>query len=473
MKRTNESPYLLGDVHILITEWVPLGVNNVVLLSDRLETFDRQPLYRSGQLDHTPELPIVSLPPIETKITVTKYKPTDYVEFMADLSYKETGGAMQDEQFGVHVDASGRITYGTELHMTDEQSDVHTLDVMSRVLADIVQDTSLMMETLLSNYQKRLLNLVYYGESIHRDKFVAMMAKSLHPVKDDPEEYIKNRELRASLRQILNDMGENAARRLNEGESVFIGSSGVLLVAPEPRKYEKILYLYSLLKGIEVTQKNMFARMWVAWEEIDTLKKRLTKRAFSIEAQQEISELSGDIALFGAMLEYIEKSLSTIKEEMPDFTMGLSDDEDYLLKILDIPEIMSEVNHRVEDAIFVVEDLEKEIKSLEVLAGAIHEKETRKVFHALRDNTAHSVAIGEALELLEALIVGAYFVELMHLALRFSGSEEWLIEHKFLGISDIAWLFIGGGIGIVIVAWYVIQWKKRRTIRRFRARHRY
>ncbi|MCI0497652.1 MAG: hypothetical protein L0Z54_05105 [Thermoplasmata archaeon] len=49
--------------------------------------------------------------------------------------------------------------------------------------------------------------------------------------------------------------------------------------------------------------------------------------------------------------------------------------------------------------------------------------------------TAHSVAIGYALEMLEALIFGVYFIEVMNFLIRYSNGEGYLTQMTAVGVT--------------------------------------
>ncbi|HID74341.1 MAG TPA: hypothetical protein EYP43_04745 [Thermoplasmata archaeon] len=249
---------------------------------------------------------------------------------------------------------------------------------------------------------------------------------------------------------------------------LVLGTSGAIVLSADPRKYEKVMYFYSLLKGMEATQNNTFARIGLAWDDINALQRKIRRKGLTHRDREHIAELLGDISLLEAILTYIRKTLSGLDEELPVFLPGLSEEERHLLDILEVDDVLSEIRLRIDDAFFVLEDLEKEVTGLSTLASTLHEGELRRVFSALRDNTAHSVAIGYALEMLEALIFGVYFIELLNFVIIYSGGERWLIEHKIFGIPDGAVLVLLTGVVTIIIAWRLIKFMHENTYNRFK-----
>ena len=68
------------------------------------------------------------------------------------------------------------------------------------VLADLVEDTSSLMNTLLNNFQRRLLDLVYCDQASQRDKYVLILANSLLPERE-AQDYLDDPACLAEIRQ--------------------------------------------------------------------------------------------------------------------------------------------------------------------------------------------------------------------------------------------------------------------------------
>ena len=75
---------------------------------------------------------------------------------------------MQVEHLGVSVTAGGSVAYGAVLHAINDRIDGCnlSLDDISRVLADLKQDSSQLVDDLISGYQRELLHLVYHHRSM-------------------------------------------------------------------------------------------------------------------------------------------------------------------------------------------------------------------------------------------------------------------------------------------------------------------
>jgi hypothetical protein len=60
---------------------------------------------------------------------------------------------VQVENFGMHLSVDGTIIYGMLIEaIMDRQSDDISIDLLSRLLVDVHQDSSIIMNDLLSEY---------------------------------------------------------------------------------------------------------------------------------------------------------------------------------------------------------------------------------------------------------------------------------------------------------------------------------
>jgi WD repeat-containing protein 35 len=456
--------FLKGDVHLLITEWVPFGENNMVSLQEKLEASEKvKDFLLTDRIDTAPETATFMVGPPLTMIRLIDHKMAKHVDFEAEVKYPESGGDIQEEQFGVHVDVSGSVTYGLELWETDGQSETHSMDNISKIIADLVYDSSKMMDTLLSNNQKRLLDLVYMGHSRNRDKFTVITAKEMVPdvsVKD----LMARTDYEAEINQVMNSV--IATHDFGDGK-IVIGESGALLISDNYKRYEGAMTLYSLFRSLEMFIMNTHSRFWMASDTMKELKtKILHEETESVaEVMEEITELSADVSMFKAILGYIKESLLGLDKAL---NMAEGETGKAFVGLLELSETLEDMKARITDASMVIENLNTEVQNLMDLSSTVNEKEMKGVFEALNENTAHNVAIGEALELLEAGIFGVYLIELLHISILFSGREHDLMHHHFLYLPYAFWIVVLGGVLGVYFGWTLLQRMKRKSIKEFK-----
>ena len=117
-----------------------------------------------------------------TAIKILDYDETTFINFEADIQYPEEEGIIQVEVFGMHINEDGTLIYGMRVDaIQDRPADDTSLDMLSRLAVDVMQDSSKIAESLLSFYQRALLEMVFMGDELMRDKFVVYIADGIKP----------------------------------------------------------------------------------------------------------------------------------------------------------------------------------------------------------------------------------------------------------------------------------------------------
>jgi len=467
---STEFSFLKGNVRIMLTEWIPFGLNNIISLNDKLETSsENKHTLLTESIDFRPETSTFETSPDLSRVRVVESERTEYVEFVSDVPYHTSAGDMQSEQIGIHVDKSGRVTYGMEIIETKGVKNKHSLDSLSRVVADLVEDSSRVMDTVINNYQKRLLNLVYSGMRHQREKFVIITADEIEPNFNDLEKYLHTSHLTSEINQVITKAYKVFS--LADESKIVLGDSGLILITRYPDHYKHILVLYPLLNSIRTFQSNVFARLEMTMDNLNYIRKIITKGEYDSISKliEEITLLSGNVIMFEAIFSFVQECLDGIAEQLQSL-VNLNEFELEFMKHTENDVVLENIRARVEDAKFIVDGLEKEITSLEELSSTLNEKELKNVFSALRENTAHSVGIGEALELLEAGILGIYVLEFLNIAMETSGTYDHDPAGGMLILPLAFWIVVCGGLAGVYGAWRLLQRIKHRTIERVRKR---
>ena len=67
----------------------------------------------------------------------------------------------------MHISEEGFIAYAMKIEaIQDRLSDDISIDMLSRLLVDVHQDSSNIAESLLSFFQKQLLSMIYNGDEV-------------------------------------------------------------------------------------------------------------------------------------------------------------------------------------------------------------------------------------------------------------------------------------------------------------------
>ena len=83
----------------------------------------------------------------------------------------------------------------------DRIKDNISLDHLSRLLVDVQQDSSKIVDSVLSAYQRSLLELIFMNEAAHRDKINLIIANEITPHLT-AEEYMDKGEYENELKQV-------------------------------------------------------------------------------------------------------------------------------------------------------------------------------------------------------------------------------------------------------------------------------
>ena len=171
-------------MHVLqVGEWIPFGSNQIVALNERLGALDRcQGGLFTAMVDKSPTDTKFDVPPGLTQVTILDFDFVHFINFEAEINFPEDEGVVQVENFGMHLNVDGTIVYGIKVEaiLDRDASDV-SLDHLSRLLVDVHQDSSKIMNDLLSQYQRSLLDMMFMGDTQQRNKYNCVVAKEIRP----------------------------------------------------------------------------------------------------------------------------------------------------------------------------------------------------------------------------------------------------------------------------------------------------
>jgi len=218
----------LGEVRILIGEWVPFGDNAIVFLLEKLGCQDRvQGGYFSEYIDVEPDEEKLETDAGLTNVRILEFDLLNYVNFEADIHFAEDEGIVQVENFGTHIRSDGFVIYGLKIEaVMDHGADNVSLDLMSRLLMDIQNDSSRIIDSLVSEYQRSILDTIFYGDRETRDKFNIIMAEMINP-KIKADLYLDRGENESELKQVLGDT--YSSHNISDDDVLIVGRMGLLV----------------------------------------------------------------------------------------------------------------------------------------------------------------------------------------------------------------------------------------------------
>ena len=157
----------ISNVTILIGEWIPFGANQVVELNMKLGSNERcQGGYFTAQVDDDSTNTQCEVPTGLTSVSILDHDMTRFTNIEAQVYYPEDEGVVQVEHFGIHARMDGTIVYGLMIEsVMDRILENISLDNLARLLVDVHIDSSKIMESLLSNHQRDLLDMIFLGNT--------------------------------------------------------------------------------------------------------------------------------------------------------------------------------------------------------------------------------------------------------------------------------------------------------------------
>jgi len=132
-----------------------------------------------------------------TAVDILDYTLTHHINFEAEIRFHEEGGVVQVETFGVSLNAEGTCFYGMQVEaVMDRIKDNISLDHLARLLVDVQQDSSAIVDSIISEYQRELMQLIFLGDASNRNKVNLIIANEITPHLT-AEEYMDKGEVRS------------------------------------------------------------------------------------------------------------------------------------------------------------------------------------------------------------------------------------------------------------------------------------
>ena len=305
----------LNSVSIIVSEFVPFGANQVVQLNGNLGSTERvQGGFFTALLDESGTETTFEVPPGLTSINILDYSLTRHANFEADIHFPEAPGIVQVEMFGCSLNYTGVCFYGMQVEaVLDRIKDNISLDHLARLLVDVHQDSSKIVDACLSAYQRKLMNIIYLGDAAMRDKINLIVSNEITPHLT-AEEYMDKGEYENELKQVIGDT--RAAFDISEHDTLVFGAFGLLVSGPNARHHEPLLCSYIGFQSLNLFVVNYFNRVFIVANDIKEVRQEIAAAHMDprslAKVRGEITALAGDITLLEEILAYIQESLEVM-----------------------------------------------------------------------------------------------------------------------------------------------------------------
>lgn len=474
IRDTLSEAIVLANPVCLVGEWIPFGSNQIVALNERLGSMDRcQGGLFTSLIDDRPTDTQFEVPPGLTEVRILDYDPVRYINFEAEINFPEDDGIVQVENFGIHLNVDGTIFYGIRVDaILDKRSDRISVDLLSRLLVDIHQDSSEIMDDLLSSYQNSLLDMVFIGDIANRGKFNMIMADQIDPFMPGLE-YMDRGDFENELKQVLGDI--HCAYDIGEDSVLIVGREGMLIAGSASKRFEKVFIAYFSLLCREMFLRSFFTRIFVLEEllkntrEMVFLAKENPNHIVQIRTQ--LSQAANDLILFTDTLGYLLESLEFVK--IPQKSANACEEEEAIFSYLDLKKQHHDILLRARDLEKLVHGAKYEIVNLRQMAEVLNTSQLEEIFKTVEGNTKiladSSIVVkksGSSLELVQLLLAGSFAFTLLD---RIPGGSlnievpQWVNDVFKKHIIDVPLLFFALNLlwmGVCIRAVFLYKQKK-------------
>ena len=306
----------LNSVSIIVAEYIPFGANQIVQLNNNVGSTERcQGGFISPEIDDADAGTQVEMSPELTSVDILDYTLTNHINFEAQINFQEDDGVVQIETFGVSLNAEGTCFYGLQVEaVMDRIKDNISLDHLARLLVDVQQDSSSIVDSIISQYQREMMNLVFLGDAENRNKVNLIIANEITPHLT-AEEYMDKGEYENELKQVIGDT--KAAYDISEHDTLIFGSFGLLVAGPNSRHHEPLLCAYLQFITIDIFLQNYFARLWTLNDDMLTTNKIIEQGEKDPKAlariRYRICKLAKDIITLEEILSFLLEALEVIE----------------------------------------------------------------------------------------------------------------------------------------------------------------
>mmetsp|Transcript_10575 Transcript_10575/g.20032 ORF Transcript_10575/g.20032 Transcript_10575/m.20032 type:complete len:956 (+) Transcript_10575:34-2901(+) len=470
----------LDNVHVLVCEWVPFGSNQIFALNDKLgssekmqgglflATVDQEPNRTTYRMDHDTGL---------TSVTVQDHQMDRFITFIADIQYEEDPGITQVEVFGVSCRDHGGCFYGMHMEaIQSNQADCISIDFMSRVLVDVIDDSSTLLDSLLSNYQRDLLDCVFNGKADKRSKYCIFVAQgfALPSMDDDKKDETvagflhlldTNKEYENELKQVIGDINWSAS--FDEKRGIIIGAQGLLYLG-DVQKVQDLLSFYGVVRAMNIFHQAFYRRIFTLNDYMSTLRNDIDN-AFSDPNSgvnlrvQHANAVEVNIKLT-QVREFLKEALDSVGIQLNKCTTEMETPENVdvarlkLWNALNLPMAVKDVTNRIVDMSKNIEAIQN---ALSQLYNGIDNIESMKMFsiqEAVNENTKNledqakaSERGSRALEIMQIILAGNLAFDIM---------DRYSEENPLDSENPVGWFFLSMAF-FVLTAVVLIIYSRR------------
>jgi hypothetical protein len=413
--------------------------------------------------DENPNSSLIEIAPVETRIILLAFDQSEYSSFIAEMVYPEASGIQQKEFIGGFVNQYGRTVLGLKVDNLEGEKEKFYFDYIPRMVADLSFDSSRLLDDLLSEHQKELMNLNYFGRSLYRQKYFVLLGEQIEPV-GKTTDFLDSGSKETELRQILEFVEKTYD--FPNGDKIFIGTNASILCSKNYQDLEPVLVQFGFCRSINVFINNYFERIFGITDEIRKAKamsKEFSRDPRSVgECQEALAKITADCVLMGELSNSIKSAISDALKEYDASKKQYNERQLEFSEVLDVEEKLHANYERTEDIFKLIQGLENEVKNLESQISVIQEKRLQQIFRSIKETGQIQRRTQKAnerqdnkMQILEIIMSGSLAFDILALLAGqyYFGPEalappmifDWAIT------SPVIWLLLNAGVWIVLV----------------------
>ncbi len=394
-----------------------------------------------------------------TQVSILDFDIVRFINFEAEINYPEEEGIVQVENFGMHLSVDGSVYYGMKIEaILNRKADDISLDLLSRLFVDVQQDSSKIVNDLLSAYQRSLLEMIFTGDATNRGKMNLIFAEAISP-QMDASSYMDRSTYENELKQIIGDV--QSVTNISSMDLAFLGRDGIIFAGPNCRKHERLIMAHFSLLVREVFIRNFFVRTFI----LDDSLKRIRALIMTHEKDPNniprvrtmLNEVSRQTILLQEILSYLAESLEELPEvDDPTDAIGTA-----LFRTLRPKILREEVQSRVKDLEKLVHGANAELGNLAAMTDVINTKQLEEVFKGVEANTKSLVDASAAterasasLQVMQVILAGSFAFAIVD---RISGGTlgvdvpQWVVDFVVTPIISVPGLWFALNIGWLVL----------------------
>jgi len=437
----------MDRLRLLVGEWVPMGANQVLSLNDKLGSSDRNSGgYFTSSMDHDPNNPCFNGKTSGlTRVKVLDFDETSYVNFEAEVHAEEDPGIVQIENFGVHVSEEGFLLYGLTLDGMMKVTDGYgfSLDNLARLLRDVGSDSSEVIENLLTDHQRQLLDLAHMGDAMNREKFNVFITSRINRkgFEDMPmaHELLDREDMENELRQIIGEV-ECGFQLSRDDELIIIGTTGMIICSKDSARLEPLVLQYMSMMSRNLFIQCLYRRTFVTVDTLQEIKNLIanydTDPNNIFRIRNKLADVSAEITLMYEIQSYLLESLTAMNATNLDENDKVLS---RLSKILQLEDTNSRLERRIRDIKKNLDGAMGELRALRSAADVIQENKEFRVSEAVSNNTQNLEEVFRAnerastsLEIMQVVLAGSLafaILDRLHgLYLGVAADIDWAVQ---------------------------------------------